>query len=162
MLKQRLVWRICWMTMFSSQTLTMDQNKQLSYLDLFTDNTLDSITISVQGVKDVFENLDRNKAHGPNHIKPCLLKEGVPILSKPLSVRFNRSVRKGYFPLPWKKVILLLLIKRRQIFTTSLTIFKRTNYWLHFSQASFKATAQPFNFYIHIVPFVKLLTQEKK
>ncbi|MCG8092513.1 MAG: hypothetical protein JAZ17_02615 [Candidatus Thiodiazotropha endolucinida] len=87
---------------FSLQNLINDQNKYLPYLDLYTDNTLDSITISVQEVKDVLENLDRNKAHGPNHMSPCLLKEGATVLSKPLSVVFNRSLRQGYFPSCWK------------------------------------------------------------
>ena len=64
---------------FSSQTLINGQNKQLPDLDLFTDKTLDSITISVQDVKDVLENLDCNKKHGPNHVSLCLLKEGAPI-----------------------------------------------------------------------------------
>ena len=75
----------------SSHTLIKVQNKQLPDLDLFTDKTLDSISISVQDVKDVLENLDRNKAHSPNHVSPCLLKEEAPILSKPLSILFNRS-----------------------------------------------------------------------
>ena len=69
---------------FSSQTLINEQNKKLPDLDLFTDKTLDSITISVQDVKDVLENLDRNKAYGPNHINLSLLKEGAPILYTPL------------------------------------------------------------------------------
>ena len=81
---------------FSSQTLINDPNKQLPDLDLFTDYTLDSITISMQDVKDVLENLDRNKAHGPNHISPCLLKEGAPIPSKRHSILFNRPLRQGY------------------------------------------------------------------
>ena len=87
---------------FSSQTLINNRNKQLPDLDLFTDKTLDSITIEVQDVKDVLENMDRNKAHGPNHVSPCLLKEGAPILSKSLSILFNRSLRQGHFPSPWK------------------------------------------------------------
>ena len=130
---------------FSSQTLINDQNKQLPDLDLFTDKT-DSITISVQDVKDVLENLDRNKAHGPNHVSPCLLKEGAPILSKPHSILFNRSLRQGYFPSPWKDGYLtpihknddksspsnpsLLLEKQWSavFISTSLTIFGRTIY----------------------------------
>ena len=155
---------------FSSQNLINDQNKQLPDLDLFTEKTLDSITISVQDVKDVLENLDRNKAHGPNHISPCLLKEGAP---KPLSILFNRSSRQGYFSSPWKDGYLTPIHKKDDKSSPSspislldpvgkTTIFRRTKYWPHFSQASFQATAQPFNFYIHTMPFVKLLTQEKK
>ena len=100
------------MTIFLHK-LNNNQNKQLSDLDLFTDNTLDSITISVQDVKDVLENLDRNKAYGPNQISPCLLKEGAPILSKPLSFLFNRSLQQGYFPLPWKDRYLTPIHKKK-------------------------------------------------
>ena len=52
-------------------------------------------TISEQEVRDVFENLDTSKAHGPVHISPQLLREGAPILSKPLSIGFNRSLQQG-------------------------------------------------------------------
>ena len=99
----------------SSQTLINDQNKQLPDPDLFTDSTLDSITISVQDVKDVLETLDRNKAHSPNYISPCLLKKGAPILSKPLCILFSRSLRQGYFPSPWKDGYLTPIHKKKTI-----------------------------------------------
>ena len=38
------------------------------------------------------------KASGPDLISPRLLKEGATILSKPLSIIFNRSLLQGYFP----------------------------------------------------------------
>ena len=53
--------------------------------------------ISEQEVRDVLENLDSSKAHGPNHIIPHFLKEGFPALSKPLSTVFNRSLQQGPF-----------------------------------------------------------------
>ena len=63
---------------FSSQTLINDQNKHLPHLDLITDKTLEYITISEQEVRDVLENLDTSKAHGPDHVSPHFLKEGAP------------------------------------------------------------------------------------
>ena len=87
---------------FSSQTLINDQNKHLPHLDLITDKALEYITISEQEVRDVLENLDTSKAHGPDHVSPHFLKEGAPALSKPLSTVFNRSLQQGYFPPLWK------------------------------------------------------------
>ena len=43
-----------------------------------------------------------NKACGPDLISPRLLKEGVIILSWPLSIIFNRSLEQSYFPTCWK------------------------------------------------------------
>lgn len=87
---------------FSSQTHINDQNKQPPQLPLATDSVLDSILISAQDIKDVLENLDEKKACGPNHSSPRLLKAGATILSRPLSIVFNRSLRQGYFPSLWK------------------------------------------------------------
>ena len=42
------------------------------------------------------------KASGSDLISPRLLKEGATILSKPLSIIFNRSLLQGYFPSNWK------------------------------------------------------------
>ena len=67
-----------------------------------TDSVLDSIFISVQDVRDALDNLDVKKSCGPNRFSPRLLREGVPMLSQPLSIVFNRSLRQGYFPSPWK------------------------------------------------------------
>lgn len=87
---------------FSSQTLINDQNKQLPHLDTCTNNKLNSIIISSQDVRDILDNLDINKACGPPHFNPRLLREGAPILANPLSLVFNRSLQQGYFPPPWK------------------------------------------------------------
>ena len=35
-------------------------------------------------------------------LAPCLLREGAPILSRPFSLIFNRSLQQGYFPQGWK------------------------------------------------------------
>ena len=87
---------------FSSQTIINNQNKHLPHLDLITDKTLEYITISEQEVRDVLENLDTSKAHGPDHVSPHFLKEGAPVFSKSLSTVFNRSLQQGYFPPLWK------------------------------------------------------------
>ena len=97
---------------FSSQTLINNQNKHLPHLDLITDKTLEYITISEQEVRDVLENLDSSKAHGPDHVSLHFFKEGAPALSKPLSTVFNRSLQQGYFPPLWKDGYLTYIHKK--------------------------------------------------
>ena len=83
---------------FCSQTVVNDNNKPLPQQTFTCNSRLNSITISQQDVRDVLNNLNVTKASGPDFISPRLLKEGVTILSKPLSIIFNRSILQGYFP----------------------------------------------------------------
>ena len=73
---------------------------------------LNSITISQQDVRDVLNNLNVTKASGPDLISPRLLKEGATILSKPLSIIFNRSLLQGYFPSNWKDANVTAIYKK--------------------------------------------------
>ena len=59
-------------------------------------------TLSVQDVKDTFDNLDVTKACGPDLMSPRLLKEGSAVLALPYSIIFNQSLPLGHFPSPWK------------------------------------------------------------
>ncbi|MCG7875203.1 MAG: reverse transcriptase family protein [Candidatus Thiodiazotropha endolucinida] len=86
---------------FSSQTTVNDTNKSLPHLDPVQHN-LESITISIQDVKDVLQHLNISKACGPDLISPRLLKEGASILASPYCTVFNRSLIQGYFPSCWK------------------------------------------------------------
>ena len=87
---------------FSSQTRGYDTNKDLPLLEPAL-HSLNSIEISIQGVKDVLLHLNVSKASGPNLISPRLLKEGADILAYPFSIVFNRSLNQGYFHHSWKK-----------------------------------------------------------
>ena len=86
---------------FASQTVVNDSNKQLPPLAP-AQHILNSISVTEQDVNDVLINLDATKASGPDQISPRLLREGAPILSKPFSLIFNRSLQQGYFPREWK------------------------------------------------------------
>ena len=61
-----------------------------------------TITITIQDVSDVLENLNITKTSGPDLISPRLLKEGAPVLAKPMSKLLNRSLQQGYSPSSWK------------------------------------------------------------
>ena len=82
---------------FCSQAVVNDNNKPLPQHTFTCNSRLNSITISQQDVRDVLNNLNVTKASGPDLISPHLLKEGATILSKPLSIIFNRSLLQGTF-----------------------------------------------------------------
>ena len=135
---------------------------------------LNSITISQQDVRDVLNNLNVTKASGPDLISPSLLKEGATILSKPLSIIFNRSLLQGYFPSNWKDANVTAIYKKadkstpsnyrpisllsqigklwKGVSTSTFTITYQKTTFLHlFSLALFKVTLQPSNFYTHTI-----------
>lgn len=97
---------------FSSQSSVNDENKILPPPELPDYGLLSSIYISVLDVEDALKKLDVNKASGPDLLSPRLLKEGIPILSKPLSDLFNSLLELGCFPSDWKKGNLTPIYKK--------------------------------------------------
>ena len=87
---------------FTTQSTVIDDNRPLPQIPP-VDHILHSISISIQDVKDVLQNLDENKSCGPDLISPRLLKQGSCALATPLSKVFNRSLDQGYFPQAWKQ-----------------------------------------------------------
>ena len=81
---------------FSSQATVDDSNKSLPQPVNVRHENLAAITITIQDVSDVLENLNRTKASGPD------LMSETPVLAKPMSKLFNRSLQQGYFPSSWK------------------------------------------------------------
>ena len=63
---------------------------------------MQNIFISEQDVKDVLQNLKTNKACGIDMVNHRLLKESANIISKSLSLLFNKSLDMGRFPSQWK------------------------------------------------------------
>ena len=88
---------------FTSQTVVDDSDKTLPDMTQpkYAPN---SIEISSQDVKDVLMHLNIYKACGPDLLSPRLLKEGAIALAEPLSILFNLSLEKCYFPATWKAV----------------------------------------------------------
>ena len=80
---------------FSSQATIDDSNKSLPQPVNVQHENLATITITIKDISDV-------PASGPDLISPRLLKEGAPVLAKPMSKLFNRSLQQGYFPSFWK------------------------------------------------------------
>ena len=87
---------------FSSQSVVDDKNKIFPPPKTILRDRLDSLEISPQSVKDVFDGLDVNKSCGPDLMSPCLLKEGSQILAEPYFLIFTSSLRSEKFPTQWK------------------------------------------------------------
>ena len=121
------------------------------------------------------------KACGPDLISPRLLKEGANILSKPLSIIFNRSLLQGNFPSKWKDASATAIYKKsRQINAIKLQtnissksnrenygkMYPQTSLQLHilhlFSLVLFNAPLQPSNFYTHTISFIGAVDSGKE
>ena len=87
---------------FALQSSVNDNNSLLPQSIYVQHEQLENIHISVQDVRDVLDHLDPSKASGPDMISPRLLKEGSPVLARPLSLLFNRSLFQERFPSTWK------------------------------------------------------------
>ena len=96
---------------FTSQTIVDDSNKTLPDITQ-PEYALNSIEISSQDVKDVQMHLNIYKACGPDLLSPRLLKEEATALEEPLSVLFNCSLEKCYFPVTWKDANISSIYKK--------------------------------------------------
>ena len=70
-------------------------------IDFESDSTFD-IDLSATRVKPILDNLDINKAQGPDAISGAVLKNCSETLAYPLSILFNLSYNTGYIPQEWK------------------------------------------------------------
>ena len=75
-------------------------------------DSLSSITISSQDVKDVLQVINTNKATGPDNINPTLLKQASEVLAYPLSRLFNLSLQQSTFPETWKTANVIPVYKK--------------------------------------------------
>ena len=63
---------------------------------------LTDLTLTVEEVQAVLENLESTKATGPDNIPARLLKGTAPIISSSLCMLFNKSLDEGVIPEEWK------------------------------------------------------------
>ena len=63
-----------------------------------TDHTLESITVTQEDVNKILKNLDTSKASGPDGISNTVLKKTAAIICRPLCKLFNMSLSLGIFP----------------------------------------------------------------
>ena len=68
----------------------------------FESDSIFDIDLSASRVKPILDNLDINKAQGPDAISGTVLKNCLETLAYPLSILFNLSYNTGYIPQEWK------------------------------------------------------------
>ena len=70
------------------------------------------IEIQVKEVEKKLKSLNTNKSSGPDEIHPKLISELAEILSKPLTILLNSSIRSGKIPKEWKTAIISAVFKK--------------------------------------------------
>ena len=73
---------------------------------------LNSIQISISGVRDVLLGLDVTKAVGPDSLSPRVLRECADILSPSLCGIFNKSLSSGILPSGFKEANIISIHKK--------------------------------------------------
>ena len=68
-----------------------------------TDQSLTSINFSQDDILKIIQNLNPNKAHGPDKISIRMIKICGKSLCKPLEMIFKSCIKKGEYPSEWKK-----------------------------------------------------------
>ena len=90
-------------TFFTEQTKLDESNADLPLFQAPNYETLDCIIITDSDVREAIDQLNPNKAPGPDLISPKLLKEGKHQLITPLRKLFNLSLTMKKFPSDWKR-----------------------------------------------------------
>ena len=75
-------------------------------------STLGTIVIQVDDVVKKLKGLNTNKSSGPDEINPKLISELAEILSEPLTILLNSSLRSGKIPKEWKTAVISAVFKK--------------------------------------------------
>ncbi|XP_053914607.1 hyccin isoform X2 [Cuculus canorus] len=73
---------------------------------------IEAPVIQEEAVRDLLAQLDAHKSVGPDGIHPRVLKELADVLSKPLSIIFQRSWLAGEVPLDWRLADVVPIYKK--------------------------------------------------
>ena len=80
-------------------------------IDFTNDSTFD-IDFSASRIKPLLDNLDINKAQGPDAISGAVLKNYSKTLAYPLSILFTLTYNTGYIPQEWKLANVVPVFKK--------------------------------------------------
>jgi hypothetical protein len=111
----------CFNQHFTQASKLDDSNSEIPPFEVQTNSFLNNINITEQDVADQLQNLDCNKAYGPDGISPKFLKLCVPVIVYPLTKLYKYSMDMCYFPIIWKSANVLPLFKKDEDYL-------RTNY----------------------------------
>ena len=73
---------------------------------------IEMIDIPVEAVEKGLKGLNTNKSSGPDELHPKLIFELAEILSEPLTILLNSSLRSGKIPNEWKSAIISAVFKK--------------------------------------------------
>ena len=89
---------------FSKQYSLISNNSSLpNYINYTTEKRLSTVTISVDDIGKIIQNLDSNKGHGHDNISIRMLKICGNSIYKPLEIIFRQALLTGMYPSDWKK-----------------------------------------------------------
>ena len=74
-----------------------------NYNSIVAENTIEDFEISEREELELLWKTDEYKAIGPDDLHPKFLKECASVLSKPLSMLFNKIIKTGNLPNDWKR-----------------------------------------------------------
>ena len=75
-------------------------------------NSIPPLNITPDTVKKIIDNLDPNKAAGPDLIHNKLIIKAKDYISEPLSILFTRSINESKFPKDWKRAHITPVFKK--------------------------------------------------
>ena len=84
-------------------SILLNSSKLPTNLAPRTDQSLTSVHFSQDDILKIIQNLNPNKAHGPDKISIRMIKICGKSLCKPLEMIFKSCIKKGEYPSEWKK-----------------------------------------------------------
>ena len=88
---------------FFHSVFTVKSNSPIPHPSYFPENSLCSISISLQDVFEVLTQLVASKAMGGDGISPAILKGAATSLLEPLHHLYTLCIQKSYFPIEWRR-----------------------------------------------------------
>lgn len=88
----------------------MDIDPDLEDFDY--DNEIKDFDISIEKVKKLLTQLDKNKAHGPDDIPPIILAEAAEELAEPITILFRKTLESGQLLPDWKTANVTPIFKK--------------------------------------------------
>ena len=73
---------------------------------------LSDIVVTNSDVLNILKSLNVTKANGPDNIGNLILKQNAEVLSEPITLLINNSLRKSVFPSEWKKANVTPVFKK--------------------------------------------------
>ena len=97
---------------FFSQSTLDDSNHNLPNINNIANCSLSNSIIYSQDVKDAVASMDPNKASDPDRISPRPIREGIDVLTIPLSNYYNSLLSQSIFPTAWKRANVTPIYKK--------------------------------------------------